>query len=98
MQRKPPSKIVTLHSGQLECKCKVGKEEKEEEASQKLEIEPAHCQKTTRYDALQNESNSEVSPLFILSENSRKEVGGEIALACIIMNSRRGGNQPVKIF
>ena len=44
MQRKPPSKIVTLHSGQLECRCKVGKEEEEEEASQKLEIEPAHCQ------------------------------------------------------
>ena len=45
MQRKPRSKIVTLHSGQLECKCKVGKEEEEgEEASQKLEIEPAHCQ------------------------------------------------------
>ena len=41
MQRKPPSKIVTLYSGQLECKCKVGKEDK---ASQKLEIEPAHCQ------------------------------------------------------
>ena len=44
MQRKPPSKIVTLHSGQLECKCKVDKEGEGEGASQKLEIEPAHCQ------------------------------------------------------
>ena len=96
MQRKSSSKIVTLHSGQLECKCKVDKEEEEgglPEAGNRASSLPRKLHDS----ALQNESNSEVSPLFILSENSRKEVGGEIALACIIMNSRRGGNQPVKI-